>query len=397
MGIMLRAGASAPICLLFTAFAVASDAQENPSCPTLRYEVIDLHLPDGVVAGFLNDRGQLAGRHERDASSSAFLWDCASGITDTGTLAQGDHSDALALNNAGQIVGINESPLLHQKIFIWDREKGIRKVIQGNAVVHSFNERGDLTMTDTKGAELWNEATGAHFAVDTTGAYMHAPRINNRGEMAGRVFGGRVARSAYLLWNPVEGARNLGEGPDMAPNGQFITTDATAFNDRGDLLGHASTREPGVPRISSVTPFIMHRDGSFAFLLQPANSQVARASQLNNRRQSLVVSDVLFESSHFVQYLWDPEHGLRDFEELVLGRPRDPLVPPAIGGDVINNWGWILGALAPRSQSRHQVLIVPVPADDPFYENMSRLQGEQLCNALASLKLRTTVAALACD
>ena len=56
----------------------------------------------------------------------AFLWDETNGVQDLGILEGGDWSSALAINNAGVVVGEVGFGLDETRAFIWDAENGMR-------------------------------------------------------------------------------------------------------------------------------------------------------------------------------------------------------------------------------------------------------------------------------
>ncbi len=94
--------------------------------------VLDLGtLPGGAnsAATDLNDQGVVVGHSEIGASgtSHAFVWTAGGGMTDLGTLG-GTLSDAFAINNSFEIVGVTSSaaaPFTENIPFVWDPVQGM--------------------------------------------------------------------------------------------------------------------------------------------------------------------------------------------------------------------------------------------------------------------------------
>jgi len=90
---------------------------------------LDASAPYSYGKG-LNEVGQVAGYSADPVTfaSRAFVWDRATGMTDIGILPGGFYSNGLAVNNAGQVVGIADKPGGRSTVngpFYYDKQTGI--------------------------------------------------------------------------------------------------------------------------------------------------------------------------------------------------------------------------------------------------------------------------------
>ena len=79
----------------------------------------------------LNNRGQVVGFSEMaDYAVHAFLWDADTGMTDIGTIADYWGREALAINTAGQVIGV-----------VYDDQGGnMRPFLYADGVMHDLND-----------------------------------------------------------------------------------------------------------------------------------------------------------------------------------------------------------------------------------------------------------------
>lgn len=78
-----------------------------------------------------NDLGQIVGLSytSGDAEYRAFLWDETGGMRDLETLPGHEDSEAVAINNAGQVIGMSGVFLGEQAGFIYDPANGMRPIL----------------------------------------------------------------------------------------------------------------------------------------------------------------------------------------------------------------------------------------------------------------------------
>ena len=82
----------------------------------------------GSVALAINNAGQVVGHSSNGASEDAFLWSLATGMIDLGTLPSGNTSSAFGINDIGQVVGVSATGANEYHAFLWTsgRNTGFR-------------------------------------------------------------------------------------------------------------------------------------------------------------------------------------------------------------------------------------------------------------------------------
>ena len=95
------------------------------------YAMLDI----GVLPGFtnayvvgINAFGQVAGYCVGGLPARSFIWDSTSGLVDLGTLPNGVAFQAVALNDAGQVIGSHFDANDLRRGFIWDPTNGMRDI-----------------------------------------------------------------------------------------------------------------------------------------------------------------------------------------------------------------------------------------------------------------------------
>src|SRR5262245_60569378 len=115
--------------------------------------LIDLGAGAASNALAVNDAGQVAGYGTLGGSQRhAFRWDASNGFTDLGTLPNRPYSQAADLNEAGQVVGaskpINSADALDgAHAFLWDARGGMQDLGtfgQNSSTATAINEAGQL-------------------------------------------------------------------------------------------------------------------------------------------------------------------------------------------------------------------------------------------------------------
>jgi probable HAF family extracellular repeat protein len=193
---------------------------------TIRTGTVDLgDLPGGdgrSLAFGINDQGMVVGSSDvqspRRSTNHAFIWTPDQGLQDIGTLrgpSADFFSEARAVNNAGQVVGISDAPT-GQRAFLWQADRGMMdlgELPQGNGYSSAWgvNERGHAVGVSDSArgfvAFVWSPETGMrdlNDLIDPTDplkpqmSFSAAYDINDRGQIVGSAFINGVTR-AYLL------------------------------------------------------------------------------------------------------------------------------------------------------------------------------------------------------
>jgi hypothetical protein len=344
----------------------------------IRYEIIPLGNLEGAATG-LNNRGQVVGSASFDENEApgSFTWDCATGVS---RFVVGGIS---AINDRGQILAGSSDPDTGvSRTFLWDRVNGTRLLGEGFPL--SLNNRGDVTFNTMNGPVLWTRANGSVQLDSVSGAFWREAFVNDLRQVGG--YAGTTSEPfsvGYSIWSQRHGLRIIAGDPDGA-----FRSFSYDFNERGDILGNVFFAQAGVP-------FIVSTDGTYRLLVDPVDDQFMEANAFNNRRQ---VVGFYFSagSEDYDAFLWDPQHGRRDLNELAFGRVPGSDEPAISWANDINDWGWIAGTMRVTPDQYRPALIVPVPANESFYRNLARLQGPRLCHALSSLKLRAVISELIC-
>jgi probable HAF family extracellular repeat protein len=178
----------------------------------------------GVLGGFapfsiardINDAGQVVGLStvSTGLDTHAFLWSASTGLTDLGTLG-GPNSQAIAINNSGRVVGWSHTANLEIHPFMWTAAGGMVALGMLNGATSSqalgINQAGQVVGRSGIGTDpqrwrpfLWTAARGMVEigALDTVGGWASPVAINESGQIAG--FGTDYGPFRAALWEPSE-------------------------------------------------------------------------------------------------------------------------------------------------------------------------------------------------
>jgi probable HAF family extracellular repeat protein len=98
----------------------------------------------------INNSGQVVGYSSGSGGGRAFLWTSSDGMKDLGTLPGGDYSRALGINNSGQVVGTSTNSS-GTRAFVWtsvDGMKDLNDSVPASGVelseAYCINDRGQI-------------------------------------------------------------------------------------------------------------------------------------------------------------------------------------------------------------------------------------------------------------
>lgn len=196
--------------------------------------------PSSTEALDINDSGQVMGRSRtRSGSSHAFVWTPGRGMADLGTLGGRSTTVALdGLNNSGDVIGISENESSAERAFLWDRGLGMVDLgtLGGADRSVPLEEGGYDALPPTEPAALNGSAQVVGVSVTDTGA------------------------DRAFVWDTRRGMVDLGtlEAADESSGASFI-------NDRGQVVGTSGDALVlWSPRVSVVVRAV--RDGTRLWL-----------------------------------------------------------------------------------------------------------------------------------
>lgn len=169
----------------------------------------DLGTPLGWPTSYpvvinINDNGQVVGYMD-GGGRHAFIWDAVNGMQDLWSVG-GSWSEAVAINNSGQVLGSNSIGT-----FVWD---------------------------DTNGAQY----------LDTLGFNsILAKDINDKGQVVGTLYRTWGEDPHAFLWDPVNGTQDL--GGDEGDSKTDIDWEAEKINNAGVVMGQFSVYPQPQPMI----------------------------------------------------------------------------------------------------------------------------------------------------
>jgi len=212
-------------------------------------------LPEGVESKALgiNNSGQVVGHWwGSDFVAHAFLYDPATGMGNLPGLVAGGWSYAYAINNAGQITGeaLPSDIASRGHAVLWDPATGLRDLgtLGGNeSQARAINNRGQvvgLTQTSYGGthAFLWDSPTGMRDlgTLDARNTSV-AVAVNDLGQVVGYSDAGDYSQHAFV-WDSVTGMKDLGAFG-------LYYSNACGINDAGQIIGWAASAADDGPHL----------------------------------------------------------------------------------------------------------------------------------------------------
>jgi probable HAF family extracellular repeat protein len=246
--------------------------------------------------GGINDNGQIVGRvypnpFTQPFIADAFSWTSAGGLVNLGSLG-GSYSAAAAVNNSGQVVGQSfVSGNFAGRAFLWTAETGMRDL--GNlpgAAGSPPPDRGPLN-SDA------NAINDKGYVVGWTEAVLFDPRV------------GFTYESRAFLWTEATGMQDLGVLGRPNPGSGFAGSEATAVNDRGQVIGSSSTADS--TWFDSVSHAFLWTPGRGMQDLGTLGGKSSTATGLNNNGQVVGWSTTTTASTSPERaFLWTESGGM---------------------------------------------------------------------------------------
>ncbi|MFQ5741315.1 MAG: M56 family metallopeptidase [Acidobacteriota bacterium] len=165
----------------------------------------------------------------------AFVWTPENGMVDIGGL---DPDLPLtfpkAMNDQGQVVGGSRGPRGLLQAFIWSPEEGIAQLgAPGWSEALAINDAGQVVGYSDDKAFLWSAQEGLRFLAPPGATFSVAADVNNLGQVVGYAkFDGGFEHA--FLWEPETGALDLGTLGD-----EFPISLAVEINDLSQVVGRS--------------------------------------------------------------------------------------------------------------------------------------------------------------
>jgi probable HAF family extracellular repeat protein len=224
--------------------------------------------PEGASgANDINDRGEVVGGSGIQLGSPvvrAFLWSEAGGMRGLGTLG-GQNSEAFAINNRREVVGVSENSNGRPRAFLWRPGQGMRSLgtLGGpGSVAFDVNDATQVVGTsrisrDTEHAFLWTAERGIEDLGTLGGANSSAFGISETGAVVGV---SQTANGTYksFLWTLEGGMRSLGALGDQFTGAVAVNTHLRVVGGRFTATGQGIpllwTPEDGLQRMPTRGP-----------------------------------------------------------------------------------------------------------------------------------------------
>jgi len=204
----------------------------------------------GTLGGFgravaVSNSGQAVGT----SGGHAFSWTVAGGMVDLGTLG-GTQSDAYAVNENGQVVGVSHYivGVEDRHAFSWTASGGMidlgtlggiwsdARSVNGNGQIAGFS----ATANGEAHAFSWTEAGGMIDLGTLGGNYSAAMAINDNGTVVGVSTNANNVQHAFS-WTAAWGMVDLGTLSGTDPLNSDLGSQGLALNNKGQVVGDSTT------------------------------------------------------------------------------------------------------------------------------------------------------------
>lgn len=298
------------LCAATLALHMASPAHAQTTWVPMDLGTLGGTSLDSSVAEGINTRGDVVGWSTINGQAHAFLWTASAGMRDLGTLG-GPSSAALAIDDAGQVVGWAVSAAGNRHAFVWTETTGMVRLDAVASGPHTqavaINNQGLIVGTQSapEGTAMFLTSTstpGAASSSGTLGGPMQATGLNDAGTIScqGATPDGvmrpcavvdRVLRR-LLGTPPLPAAPAVGGAFAINNRGRIVGADATSallwFGSSGTLAQRIAA--PGIP--SDINDFdqIVSTGNGHGFVWREGDGEVdlgaeTGAMEISNRAE----------------------------------------------------------------------------------------------------------------
>lgn len=206
-----------------------------------RFTVLPLADPSdlGGAAIGINDRGQVVG-YDRTSSNNVIGWLWSDGAYSR-LRVRGTNTAALGVNSAGTIIGNYSLTFIRRLLAGQFRRSGDRGYVLSDGAtryltgfVYAINDLGEAVGGSTSKGQAVATVFRNGIATAILSSPSYAVGINSSGQVVGRYQPPGQQRRHLFIWSASSGAFHL------TPDG-YVSAEAAAINDRGDVLGFGET------------------------------------------------------------------------------------------------------------------------------------------------------------
>jgi probable HAF family extracellular repeat protein len=213
----------------------------------------DLPLPEGALQGVptdINSDQVVVGTYYTVAGQNprCFRWSPADGVVDLGLMARGDFCQPVAINAAGQIVGMATIDKHARRAFLYENGTFRNLGVLGAgswSEAYAINRQGHVVgFADVNGfdghAFLWSGGTMKDIGADFSLRYNFANSINDHGEIVGAGWGHDNGTRLHAL-HFVDG-KVIKLSTEVENLGDWELRSATSINNDGVIVGFGRLR-----------------------------------------------------------------------------------------------------------------------------------------------------------